>query len=61
MDCNELSGPLPSMNYEAIKICYADYSPGFGTPCTEHGVIGNNFSCPLPPGAAEHCHAKCAS
>jgi hypothetical protein len=61
--CHGLVGPVPPMNFSAISNC-AIHDPAGSRDCfTEHGKIfadhPNNFSCPLPPGAAEHCHAKC--
>ena len=45
---------MPPLNYSRIDDgCYLDDSQ-----CTPPNC--NHFACPLPPGAAEHCHAKCS-
>ena len=54
-----LSGALPAFDFEKAKICYANYVQGFGSSCASVGLKDNAFSCPLPDGAAEHCHALC--
>lgn len=61
--CHGLVGAVPPMNFSAIDN-FAIHDPMGSRDCfTEHGKIfadhPNNFSCPLPPGASEHCHAKC--
>ena len=64
---NNFSGPLPAINYSKIRDC------GYGTRddcCFLSSTVmnaydqsddprTNAFDCPLPPGAAEHCHAVC--
>ena len=64
---NNFSGPLPAINYSKIRGC------GYGTRddcCFLSSTVmnaydqsddprTNAFDCPLPPGAAEHCHAVC--
>ena len=62
--CHGLVGRVPPLNFSAISNGCAIHDPMGSRDCyTENGKIfadhPNNFSCPLPPGAAEHCHAKC--
>ena len=62
--CHGLVGPVPPLNFSAINNGCAIHDPMGSKDCyTENGKIfadnPNNFSCPLPAGAAEHCHAKC--
>ena len=48
---NALNGTVPAMNFSRItEGCYLTDGGG---------DLHNQFSCPLPPGAAEHCHGTC--
>ena len=55
INCNRLSGALPAFAFDQAKICYANWVNGFGSKC----AVDNTWACPLPEGAAEHCHATC--
>ena len=59
LQCNDLTGALPALPFDKIKICDANHQVGLGSNCSASGRTDNTFSCPLPDGAAEHCHAKC--
>ena len=45
-----LTGVLPDLNFTRMKDC------GMRSCCN---LTGNDFECPLPPGAAEFCNATC--
>ena len=65
---NNLTGPVPPMNFSAISGCgyglrddccfLTALNRGVFDEATEEGVT-NRFACPLPPGAAEHCAGSC--
>jgi hypothetical protein len=42
---NQLTGIIPALAFGQFDIC---------------NLEGNDFSCPLPPGAKEHCKATCS-
>ena len=67
---NNLTGPLPDYTQlGALTTLMLGNNPGLGgRPLTpmgfgrlrDHCDLSNiPFACPLPPGAAEHCHARC--
>ena len=58
--CNPLTGALPALPFAGISICEASWDGSLGRNCSDVGDYRHNaFACPLPAGAAEHCHAKC--
>ena len=62
LGCNALTGAVPAMDFQTIKAhdgCDLNDDAAWCT--TYFGTTNNNnFSCPLPAGAAEYCNAKCA-
>jgi hypothetical protein len=69
MYCNNFTGVLPSIDWEAITIdptsptghsytCFL--SPPHGESC-DGPFPSNEWACPLPVGAADYCKAKCKS
>lgn len=60
--CNALTGKVPAMDFETLASNHGCDLHDDPTWCTKY--FGprptNNFLCPLPPGAAQYCNAKCS-
>ena len=72
---NQLSGTVPAFDFATLKMCSFSHSMGIEQEQRiaarlptlrvkavddREAAIDNNFTCPLPAGAASVCHAKCA-
>jgi hypothetical protein len=71
LSCNELTGVLPVLNYSHFtdgcnlrhSYYFSEDFSDFGGPVCQTPIFAHfqrtYFTCPLPPGAAEHCGAEC--
>ena len=57
-DCMGLNGTLPAVHLFVKGDCVLN-DPLRQSDCEQFGGRPNSFSCPLPPGASEHCYATC--